>query len=117
MSTSCCARRMWRRIWATRIDNPAGKTHLTSMGIEIKISSKGQVVIPKDMRDALQLVAGGSLFANREGNRIILEAPRPVREKISYEEFRRRVPKYKGPPVAVEDMTANIGELFKDWQG
>lgn len=87
------------------------------MGVEIKISSKGQVVIPKDMRDALQLVAGGSLVAHREGHRIILETPRPAREKISYEEFRRRVPKYQGPPVAVEDMTANIGKLFKEWDG
>lgn len=117
MSTRCCVHRMWRRISPATIDKVRSKTHLTAMGIEIKISSKGQVVIPKDMRDALQLMAGGSLVANREGHRIILEAPRPARKKISYDEFRRRVPKYDGPPVAVEDMTADIEELFKDWDG
>ena len=86
------------------------------MGVEIKISSKGQLVIPKEMRDELKLTAGASVVANRIGNRIILEVPQPPRQKISYEEFRRRVPKYEGPPVAVEDMTSRIGDLFKDWK-
>ena len=84
------------------------------MGVEIKISSKGQVVIPKEMRDALHLVAGESLVANREGNRIILEVPRPPRERISYEEFRRRVPKYTGPPIAVEDMTIDFDHIWNE---
>lgn len=80
------------------------------MGIEITISSKGQIVIPKDVRDALGLTAGGKLQLQRSGRRLILEAPSEPRERITYEEFRRRVPKYEGPPVAIEDMTA-------DWAG
>lgn len=86
------------------------------MGIEVTISSKGQIVIPKDVRDALGLQAGGKLMLDRVGQRLILEAPQPARPRISYEEFRRRVPKYEGPPVAVEDMTNRIGELFQDWK-
>lgn len=89
--------------------------HLTSMSVDIKLSSKGQVVIPRDVREALSLVAGSTLRLSRHGRRIILEATPQPRERISYEEFRRRVPKYEGPPVAVEDMTSGIGELFKDW--
>lgn len=80
------------------------------MGIEITISSKGQIVIPKNVRDALGLIAGGKLNLERSGQRLILEAPAPARARISYEEFRRRVPKYEGPPVAIEDMTP-------DWPG
>ena len=87
------------------------------MGVEITISSKGQIGIPKDVRDALGLQAGGKLRLERSGRRIILEAPSPPRERISYEEFRRRVPKYEGPPVAVEDMTVDIDKLFRDWNG
>ena len=87
------------------------------MGIEITVSSKGQIVIPKDIRDALDLKAGEKLVLERVGRRLILEQPQPPRERISYEEFRRRVPKYEGPPVAVEGMTSRIGELFRDWDG
>lgn len=86
------------------------------MGIEITISSKGQIVIPKDVRDALDLKAGEKLVLERVGRQLILKAPERARERISYEEFRRRVPKYEGPPVAVEDLTANIGELFREWE-
>ena len=85
------------------------------MGVKITMSSKGQVVIPKDVREALDLRAGEKLNLRRDGRRIILEVPAPARERISYEEFRRRVPRYDGPPVALEDMTGKIGELFRDW--
>ena len=86
------------------------------MGHSVTISSKGQIVIPKDVRDALGLKSGEKLILDRIGRRITLDAP-AARERISYEEFRRRVPKYEGPPIAVEDMTANVGDLFKDWNG
>lgn len=86
------------------------------MGIEVTISSKGQIVIPKDVRDALGLEAGKKLTLERVGDRLILQAPQAPRTKISYEEFRRRVPKYEGPPVAVEDMSSRTGELFHDWK-
>lgn len=60
------------------------------MSVPIKISSKGQVVIPKDIRDALQLRAGGTLNVSLLGDRIVMQPAQPVREKISYEEFRGR---------------------------
>ncbi|PZO73361.1 MAG: hypothetical protein DI640_09905 [Sphingomonas taxi] len=86
------------------------------MGNEVTISSKGQVVIPKDVRDALNLKAGEKLTLRQVGRRIILETPEPPRKTISYEEFRRRVPRYEGPTVAIEDMTSEIGTLFRDWR-
>ncbi|HET8613132.1 MAG TPA: AbrB/MazE/SpoVT family DNA-binding domain-containing protein [Sphingomonas sp.] len=83
------------------------------MGVEIKLSSKGQIVIPKDIRDALSLKPGETLRLSREGRRIVLEAPsKNPRERISYEEFRRRVPRYEGPPIAVEDMTIDFDCLW-----
>ena len=78
------------------------------MGVEIKVSTKGQVVIPKDVRDALGLGPGATLSLSREGRRIVLEAPEPERERISYEEFRRRVPRYVGRPATLDDMRASI---------
>ncbi len=83
------------------------------MGSEITMSSKGQIVIPKDVRDALGIAAGEKFSLSRVGSRIVLElADDEGRQKISYEEFRRRVPAYDGPRVAVEDMTAPIARLF-----
>ena len=95
-----------------RIDKRCGKTHLTKMGTEITISSKGQIVIPKDVRDALGLRAGGKLKLERVGNRLILESSHPDRPRISYEEFRRRMPKYEGPRVSDEAMRDAIDHMF-----
>ena len=81
------------------------------MRIEVVMSSKGQIVIPKDVRDALGLKAGERLILDRVGRRLTLDAPPASRERISYTEFRRRVPKYEGPPIAIEDMTVDFDAL------
>lgn len=82
------------------------------MGIEVTISSKGQIVIPKGVRDALGLETGGKLMLERVGQRLILEAPQPPRERISYEEFRRLLPRYEGPPATLEEMRSAIDEMM-----
>jgi len=84
------------------------------MSIAVPISSKGQIVIPKDVREALNLKPGEKLMLSHIGRRIVLDAPEPPRPTISYDEFRRRVPKYSGPPVAIEDMTVDFDAL---WSG
>ena len=85
------------------------------MNASTRLSSKGQIVIPKDIRDALRLKAGETLSVTREGRRIILEAELPPVETISYEEFKRRVPPYRGKKVSIEDMS-DLGSLFVDWK-
>ena len=77
------------------------------MGVEIPISSKGQIVIPKDVRDALGLHAGGRLTLERVGRQIILEAPQPDRQRISLDEAvarLRRLYRHEGPPVPIEQL-------------
>ena len=85
------------------------------MNARTRISSKGQVVIPKEMRDALHLKAGESLEVTREGRRIVLEASGPDIDQISYEQFKRSVPPYKGRPVSVEDMR-DLSAIFANWK-
>jgi len=82
----------------------------------VKLSSKGQIVIPKDIRDALELREGEAMRVRRSGQQIILESAVMADEKISYTEFRQRVPKYSGPPVAADDMNSNIDRLFAGWK-
>jgi len=82
------------------------------MNALITLSSKGQVVIPKDIRDALRLRAGAKLGVSLRGQRIVLEAPEPQPEKISYEEFRRRVPRHDGPGLTVEEMDLAVNAMI-----
>lgn len=84
------------------------------MSVEITLSSKGQIVIPKDVRDALDLAPGATLRLSREGRRIVIETgtPKPARPRITYEEFRQRIPKYEGPAATIEDMNAAVDAMF-----
>lgn len=86
------------------------------MSSETKLSVKGQVVIPKDVRDALHWEAGVPLSVTRTGDSVILRRTGAKRKRISFAEFRQRVPKYDGPPVSIDDMSSEIGELFKNWE-
>ena len=84
------------------------------MSVVTKLSTKGQVVIPKDVREALGWPEGQTLIVRQVGGKAILEPPTPPREKIDWEEFRRRVPKYEGPPVSIEDMNFTIDEMWAE---
>lgn len=86
------------------------------MNAIVKLSSKGQIVIPKDIRDELALREGEPMRVRRSGRQIILEAAENSNDRISYAEFRRLVPKYSGPPVAIEDMNSEIDRLFSGWK-
>ena len=84
------------------------------MNVLSRLSSKGQIVIPKDVRDALGWVEGQEIVVRKSGDRAVLEARPRERERISWEEFRRRVPKYDGPPVSIEEMNAAIDEAWAE---
>ena len=85
------------------------------MNARTRISSKGQVVIPKAIRDALHLKAGETLEVSRDGRRIILETSPPGIDKMSYDEFKRRMPAYEGRPVSVGDMR-DLTAIFTGWK-
>ncbi|HXV64907.1 MAG TPA: AbrB/MazE/SpoVT family DNA-binding domain-containing protein [Vicinamibacteria bacterium] len=42
---------------------------------QVRLSAKGQLVIPKEMREALGLVEGDQLLATLDGERILIVRP------------------------------------------
>jgi len=85
------------------------------MNAKTKLSSKGQVVIPKDIRDALHLKPGETLDVIREGKRIVLEPATESISRMSYSEFKRRVPPYRGKPVSIDAMR-DLDAIFAQWK-
>lgn len=66
---------------------------------EIKLSSKGQLVVPKYMRDSLGVKPGSVLLASLEGGSIVLvpkpadplEAMKKAGEELSLKNIRREI--------------------------
>jgi AbrB family looped-hinge helix DNA binding protein len=63
-----------------------------------KVNAQGRIVIPSQFRQQLGLVAGSKLIARLEGNRIILEKPDDV--------FQRLRSTFNSPESLAEELIA-----------
>jgi AbrB family looped-hinge helix DNA binding protein len=83
-----------------------------------KLSSTGRVVIPKTLRDALQLQPGTEFTVKIVRNVVVFE-PIVKRERINAKEATSRLRKmipYTGKPLSIEEMEAAISRRFrKEW--
>jgi AbrB family looped-hinge helix DNA binding protein len=70
------------------------------------ISTKGQVILPKPLRDARKWGPGTRLVAEETPEGILLRAV-PVAKATALDDVVGML-KYKGPPVSIEDMNAAI---------
>ena len=89
------------------IDRAKGKTYLTDMTHQTKLSAKGQVVIPKDVRDRLGWPQGSSLDVIETAGGVLLRKPQE-RAKLSFEEATariRRIVSYKGPSLSIDQLS------------
>jgi AbrB family looped-hinge helix DNA binding protein len=77
-----------------------------------KLSSKGQVVLPKPIRDALNWRAGTDLTVEKGDDFVVLRRSRafPLR---TVKEVAGCL-KYDGPPVLVSDMENAIDEEMRE---
>jgi len=86
------------------------------MNVRAKISSKGQLVLPKAIRDEFGLEPGCEVDIESVGKGIML-TPHPKRSRRVYalDEVAGML-KYDGPPVSVEDMNRAIEkEAIRMW--
>jgi AbrB family looped-hinge helix DNA binding protein len=84
-----------------------GKTYLTGMNAKTKMSAKGQIVIPKDVRERMGLAIGDAFEVITRGDEVILRRE-PKRKRLTFEEATAQVRKainYQGPRLPVEALS------------
>lgn len=80
-----------------------------------RVSAKGQVVIPKDVRDELGWLQGTELEVIKGPTQVVL---RPKQKPFDQAEFDLKLAKlratanYHGPVYSDEEVNAAIGEMF-----
>lgn len=89
------------------------------MNARAKMSSKGQIVVPKEIRDVHGWGTGTEFEFVEHGKDVLV---RPVRDRdsrfppVTWEELRKHRIRYDGPPVSLEDMkTAVLEEAARRW--
>ena len=75
---------------------------------ETTISSKGQVVLPKALREKRRWKAGTKLTVEERPEGLLLK-PLEKKKKFSVSDWRGML-KHKGPPRTIEEMNAAIEE-------
>ena len=77
------------------------------MNAKTKLSAKGQVVIPKDVRERMGLSIGDSFDVIARGDELVLRRESSIK-KISVAEataHMRKVVRYDGPTIPVEQLS------------
>jgi AbrB family looped-hinge helix DNA binding protein len=86
------------------------------MTIQTKVSAKGQIVIPKDVRDRLSWDKGTPLEVVAGECGVFLRAvPKPSAE--SFDAFTKRIRKivnYKGKRVSDDDAKEAVDKMFRE---
>lgn len=88
------------------------------MNAQTKISAKGQVVIPKDVRDRLNWPQGTQLKVVENGNTVTLSPikswlkPKEPFPRTTTEDL-RKLPKWEGPPLSIEEISSLSPETLR----
>lgn len=80
-----------------------------------KLSSKGQVIIPKAVRDKKGWQAGEELIVEDRPDGVLLKRRSPFKPTTLDEVI--GIAGYKGPPKTIEDMERGIDEALRErWE-
>jgi AbrB family looped-hinge helix DNA binding protein len=82
-----------------------------------RLSTKGQVVLPREVREALNWTPGTELQIDRKGNSVTLSPKAAVPRKDLKAKDVFGVLKWDGEPASIADMNAGVDEMFKrEWK-
>ena len=84
------------------------------MTAQTKVSAKGQVVIPKSVREELGWPPGTKLEILQVGNAVTLRPAPKERRRLTMEEFISRRPVYQGPPKSLEEIDEAVEAAMKE---
>ena len=96
-----------------KIDTGLGKTYLTrDMNQQIKISAKGQIVIPQETRRRLNWEQGQQLEVVETAGGVFLKRPPQIKKRPPEEVLAkiRSLVQYDGPTVTIDEMNETINE-------
>ncbi len=82
--------------------------------MQIRVSSKGQVVIPKDVRDRLKIIPGDQFDVVERADGVLLRKT-SIKSGKNFEEVSAKIKsiiRYDGPPVSIEEMNETISEMW-----
>jgi AbrB family looped-hinge helix DNA binding protein len=83
------------------------------MNVRVVMSSEGQIVVPKEIRDAHGWSAGTQLELVDDGTKVEVrqaQSADPRFPSISVEEFLAKRPKLSGPPITDQDIREAVLE-------
>lgn len=80
--------------------------------METKVSSKGQVIIPKSIRQARGWDTGTELFVEERPEGVLLRTKSPFKRTTIDDVI--GVAGYKGPPKSIEDMERGIADEMRE---
>jgi AbrB family looped-hinge helix DNA binding protein len=86
------------------------------MNMHTKLSGKGQVVVPKAVRDRLGWSSGTDLEVIESADGVFLR-PAESRQKLTVEEAvvrLRAIYQHQGPPVSLEEMRRGAQEVVEE---
>ena len=82
------------------------------------LSAKGQILIPREVRDELNLRGGDGLRVERQGQRIIVEKIGPPRRRARLVRRKGHLPTIVVPPGSELLKTSQVKELEREmWSG
>lgn len=81
---------------------------MAAMTEQSRISPDGEAIIPKELCERLDWLPGMEIEIDTGPGGMVVRPKSKPRERISIEEFRRRVPRHEGPPVSLEEMEQAI---------
>jgi AbrB family looped-hinge helix DNA binding protein len=83
-----------------------------------KLSTKGQVVLPREIRDGLNWKAGTELQVDRDGDVVTLRARSALPAKTLNARDVVGILQWNGPTVSIREMDQAIDDMFRrEWKG